>query len=249
MLSLSALRDYNEWVGRTALEIRLAAIAYRGWANVFPKGSETFPMWASRVRNYFNEKPRKLKLLHLKEAGKAWIASGYRGATFGLSGDVYEDGEGRHWFEMSTAGVGYHYEGEVSDAAWYKTWESAVSLQKHTPLFKLISPDGTGGSLEVCIHNWQHHEGASTIGQRGEWMDVRDRVVLNEILKGSYNYSETTVVGFGAHKYRDIDSHSKETGFYLDPRYSQSQMHRVFPRNDPRGRSIDLSDMMIKLKH
>ena len=70
MLDLAELKEYSNWAGRTALEIRLAAIAWGGWAKVFPKGSEPFPMWASRVRNYFNEKPKIWKKLSSVKAAR-----------------------------------------------------------------------------------------------------------------------------------------------------------------------------------
>lgn len=154
------------------------------------------------------------------------------------SGDVYKDETGRPWFEISTGGTYYHYEGEVSNKTWYKTWEAAVSTQKSTPVFKLTSPDKTGGSLEVCIHNWQHHEGRSTIGPEGKWINVRTKVVLDEIYKGSYNYSETGTMTYRDHKFRDIASHREQYGFYLNPPSDLSTLLRQFPSQDRKGREI-----------
>jgi hypothetical protein len=259
MLAISQLKRYENWVGHSPLEIRGAVVALGGWVKVFPRG-EPFPLWASRVRNYFNERPNQLKLLGVKERSKAKRLIGLSPAslarkglfaTLGFSGDVYVDEVGRYWFEMSTAGTIYHYEGEVSDALWYKKWEAFVSRQKSIPVFKLISPDRTGGSLELCVHNWTSLGGKSQIGPEGKWVNIKTRVVINEVYKGSYNYSETGLMGFDEHNFRDVEPHSEEAGFYADPRPSTETLaNRRFQRDDWRGRPIaDSDDYISVLKH
>lgn len=248
MLSIEQLRSYENWVGRSPQEIRGSVLRHGGWAKVFPRHGR-FPLWASRIRNYFNARPDQLMLLGVATRGRAKTRAGLnvgalmdKGlfATLAFSGDVYKDGNGRHWFEMSTAGTIYHYKGQVSDALWYKKYEAFVSRQKSTPVFKLVSPDGTGGSREICVHNWQHHEGKSQIGPEGKWVNVRTKIVINEIYRGSYNYSETGIVGFKDHEYRDVESHREEYGFYVNPPMQESA--RRFPSHDGKRRAIADSD-------
>jgi hypothetical protein len=246
MLSIEQLQSYDNWVGRSPQEIRGSVLHHKGWAKVFPR-SRPFPLWASRVRNYFNETPTQLKLLRVGERSRAksrekidlgsLLKQGGLIAVFAFSGDVYKDEAGRFWFEMSTIGTPYHYKGRgASDATWYKTWEAFVSRQKSTPVFKLTSPDRTGGSLELCVHNWQHHGGKSEVGPEGKLVNIRTKVVINEIYKGSYNYSETGIVGLDEHEFRDVEPHREEYGFYVDPPPKMSA--RRFPRNDGKGRAI-----------
>lgn len=248
MLSIDELNSYQNWIGKSPQEIRRAVVDHGGWAKVFPRG-DAFPLWASRVRNYFNERPMQLMLLGVLERGRAESRTGltpsslyHRGAyaLLGFSGDVYRDEASRHWFEMSTASTVYHYEGQVSNAMWYKKWEAFVSRQKSTPVFKLISSDGTGGSLEVILHNWQSVGGKSQIGPEGKWVTIRTKVVINEIYRGSYNYSDTGIMGFKDHEFRDVKPHRQEFGFYVNPPRKQSA--RRFPSDDRKGRKIVESD-------
>jgi hypothetical protein len=248
MLTIAELRNYDNWVGRSPQEIRGSVLHHRGWAKVFPD-SEPFPLWASRVRNYFNVRPNQLMLLGIRERARAKdkakldvssLAKKGAFAVFSLSGDVYKDDTGRPWFEMSTTGTIYHYKGQVSDAGWYKKWEAFVSRQKSTPVFKLISPDRTGGSLELCVHNWQHHAGKSEIGPEGKWVNIRTKVVINELYRGSYNYSETGIMGYDEHVFRDVEPHVEEYGFYVNPPSKMSA--RRFPCHDRKGRAIADSD-------
>ena len=63
--------------------------------------------------------------------------------AFALTGDTYDDERGLVWYQMSTAGAVYHYPGAVT---WYKKLDAAQKFQSFMPVFKLISPDETGGS-------------------------------------------------------------------------------------------------------
>jgi hypothetical protein len=196
------LQNPEYWVGKTALQILQAVKGCGGWARVFPRTGKSFPNWASRVRNYFNERPERLRLLRFR---KADVANEFGAAALlALSGDVYEDECGRTSYEMSTGGTGYHY-GEFGKPGVGKAVVTAILSQKVIPVFKLISPDGTGGSMELCIHNWQlptevlgHYVGdygKRKIGAENEWVNVRTKVVISEEYRGSYNYSETTIHG------------------------------------------------------
>ena len=246
MLTRAQLTDYANWIGQSPVEVRKAVIQHGGWSDVFPD-KQPFPLWASRVRNYFNDRPARLKLLGVRERSLAkenaclnvgCLAGKGLFATFGFSGDVYVDEDNRNWFEMSTAGTVYHYAGKVTKL---KKVDAFLSVQKKMPVFKLISPDGTGGSLEVCIHNFFHGvvgRGKSQIGPEGKWVSVRTHVVVDELHKGSYNYSETGIAGFDAHELRDVKPHKDETGFYADPSRATALSERRFVRDDRKGRPI-----------
>jgi hypothetical protein len=120
-----------------------------------------FPDWASRVRNYFNVTPVTLKLLppldgHVRtheHRGAFALLPGYaQDLVFALNGDVYVDEHGTPWFNMIKPGTVYHFPGKV-DATKIAAGMMKEILKVPMPIFKLISPDGTGGSMEVCLHN------------------------------------------------------------------------------------------------
>ena len=135
-----------------------------------------------------------------------------------------------------------------------KAASSFLKSQAVIPVFKLVSPDGTGGSMEVCIHNWQRpieksfleytlgtpkpdSIGKRKIGRMNEWVNVRTKVVISEKYRGSYNYSETVIVGFGEHKYRDITPHKSHGGRYLNPNHRLMRAQRrmtanLFPKSN-----------------
>ncbi len=256
MLKIEELREYKNWVGKSPVDIREAVIRAGGWTKVFPprnlKGNafkftvDVLPAWASRVRNYFNDEPAFLRLLSSREALIRMVKTTGGVGSIALSGDVYVDEHGRSWFEMSTAGVVYHTPGEVTNR---KILDYFTSPQALVPVFKLISPDGTGGSMEVCVKNPQVHElklpggtkvrvGSKTIGKTGESVPVRGRLELDEVLRGSYNYAETVVSGFNAHTLMDVNPHSTKPGFYINPRLFSPLSGRRFPESDPSGRVI-----------
>lgn len=229
-MNLSELQDYGNWVGESAKTILRAVIKNGGWELVFPLMVEP---WASRVRNFFNLTPNYLTRLDFPSSFRL-IKRHHKNheglARFALSGDVYEDETGRIWFEMHTAGAAYHYEGDVD---WNKA-KGVVLPQAFIPVFKLVSPDGTGGSCEVCIHNWQNYKalgfkkGKRYIGKIGQRVSIRSKVVINSVYQGSYNYSETIVKGRTAHELRDVIPHKEDEGFYINPpRYSALEK-RIF---------------------
>ena len=138
-------------------------------------------------------------------------------------------------FQMQASAAIYHYKGTVVDWESWKFMESGVLDQKHTPVFKLISPDGSGGSREICVHNFNTDvpgtSGKSEIGLIGRWVPIRTKVVLNEIYRGSYNDSETGVMGLSEHTYRDIDPHKAEFGYYKNPSKYSALTARVFSKS------------------
>ena len=123
----------------------------------------------------------------------------------------------------------YHW-GEV-------TWEPAGAAythvgrtQKGIPIFKLICPDGTGGSKETIVSNpvvrsykmvgpqgmqWKM-ERSSKIGETNQQVLVLDRVETKMKYQGSYNFAETAVMGLDEHKKNDVDPHKKDA-IYIDP--------------------------------
>jgi hypothetical protein len=230
------LRCYRNWHEKTAEQILQAVIQVGGWAKVFP---DSLPRWASRIRNYFNVTPRYLMRFDAgREAGYVNYYHTYRKglARFALSDDVYKDENNRVWLQMHTASTVYHYPGEVN---MRKKAKAAVLPQKLIPVFKLVSPDGTGGSCEVIIRN---PKGLvlrdSTVVPVLHWRDISSRVVTDEKYTGSYNYSETIVSGLKAHELRDVKPHSFDAGFYLYPPDGTTLKQRGFPKRDRRGALI-----------
>ena len=142
------------------------------------------------------------------------------GTMGALTGDVYEDDLGRSiWFQMSPGGAIYHF-GEKIRSPNLRAVEATLAGQEAAPVFKLVSPDGTGGSREVCIVNPFDvpHKittrvgvvttmvGHATIGAVNEVVKVEKRIVKDTVSQGSYNYAETIVKGLPAHQRLDRKS-------------------------------------------
>lgn len=139
----------------------------------------------------------------------------------------------------------YHYEGEVNTT---KKIIGFLTGQEHTPVFKLVSPDGSGGSREVCIHNWQINRerwnpvtrGTAGIGKTDQWVNIRTKVVLDSVYAGSYNYSETIVMGSSNHEHRDVKPHKESPNFYVNPSMFSQINSRRFPEKDRSSKTIAL---------
>ncbi len=273
-MTLSDLQNYHRWVGQSPALILREVKAKGGWETVFPKHKK-FPVWASRVRNYFNITPFKLKRLsddlaslNVKLAHTYYHEGNYLSlilkgkeslAALALSGDVYEDDNNRFWFQMSPGSAVYHYKKFLPNEA--QAILDSIVGQKSVPIFKLICPDGSGGSCELCLHNGRQqdgrqqaasrsklhylgtigtthisvNEGKDTIGKIGEWVDIQDMVVTHNVYKGSYNYSETIKAGYKNHDLRDIKPHNASQGFYVDPPLGIVMELRRFPERDLQG--------------
>jgi hypothetical protein len=149
---------------------------------------------------------------------------------FALTGDVYFDEDAETWYQMGAGGTIYHWGGGV-------TWEPADAFstqffrgQARIPIFKLICPDGTGGSKETIISNpkvrvvrvvaaqgvMNERQGTTTIGAKNKAVLVLDRVETKMKYQGSYNFAETSVVGLDKHKKNDVEPHHKDAQ-YIDP--------------------------------
>lgn len=220
-MHIDKLRDYNEWIGKTSEEIINAVKQVPGgWASVFP---HSLPIFAHQVRNFFNVEPTSLALLprddsnkYVKEARKRFEDWGFVDTAKGilaLSNDVYRDQSNRIWYQMSAGGTIYHWGGEPTWDVVDATFSNFVRKQDGVPVFKLISPDGTGGSVETIIKNPRRF----TIGAPNELVPVRDRVVPDYHHQGSYNFSETVEAGLPAHEKHDVWPHKKWPQEYLNP--------------------------------
>jgi hypothetical protein len=168
---------------------------------------------------------------------------GTRGA---LSGEAYIDDNRRIWYQMDPGAAVYHY----GEKPWWPggaaVWASVFEGQKQVPVFKLVSPDDTGGSMECIITNpqdvpytvgrWVFKMGRSDIGAVDDAVDVSHRIVTDPVKEGSYNYAETVAEGLTAHNRFDVDTDPMTPTFFVDPpdRFS-SLLFRRFPEKDPDG--------------
>jgi hypothetical protein len=240
-MSVKWLQDYNNWIGKSPQTI-LEAVNKAGWGAVFndpikfPKG---LPIWAHRVRNYFNREPYFLSRLDQKESknrlkkldSSVNIEDEGRFNEFirsrALTINVYVDESGfTVWFQMSAGGTIYHFK-HVKN----KTKEAMIQTvlgQSNTPIFKLISPDVTGGSCETIIKNLvqarstvqqlarklgpltqlpNSGDRGSSIGYENAVTPVSHLIENDKEYQGSYNYAETAVLGIAKHEKFDIEPH------------------------------------------
>jgi hypothetical protein len=233
-MSPEKLRDYRNWYDLNAAQVLKAVQDIKGgWATVFNKG---IPCWASRLRNFFNVTPDCLMRFDWQREraiyDKRLINRGLK-AWHALHGAVYKDKQNREWLQMSTVAGVYHYEGEVNKR---KVAGAYVRPQAMMPIFKLVSPDGTGGSRELILTNPKGRLiGDGTVVDVLHWKHIRNRVVLHETYAGSYNYAETITLGFSAHEKADVETHREWLGFYINPDPDSALEKRWFPERDGRG--------------
>jgi hypothetical protein len=296
-MDLKELRKYANWLSHTPADVIKSVKNVGGWTVVFPN---SLPLWAHRVRNYFNEEPISLTRLdavstrkHLAgiEAGldtlddhkyRKWLKEH---PMFGqlpdvkklpdppphtpeggildniaednaLSGEVYSDHVSKIWYQMAAGGTIYHW---GSDPVWsgFEAVRQNVRGQAITPIFKLVSPDGTGGSHETIIENLRTETirvlgktfkiGRISIGAVNKSHPVSNLVNTNVWHQGSYNYSETTVVGLLNHERRDVDTHKKHASIsnvYVNPpNRFLTLAQRAFPEKAP-GEQVPLADQI-----
>jgi hypothetical protein len=254
MLDRKALGDYGNWIGQTPLDVYDSVIAVGGWQNVFPGA---LPIWASRIRQYFNINPMSLKLLdndkgsvyraRAQKAIPAAFAKAYRslsnwdprvgdeiGTLKALSGEVYEDPRGRSiWFQMSPGAAIYHFP-KLPSSPTREAIEANELGQARIPVFKLVSPDGTGGSRECVITN----NGRAIVGAVNEEVNLAGRFIKDSVRQGSYNYAETVEKGLAAHQRLDVNTDPMRPGYFVEPPdlflFSELYM-RLFPEKDGVG--------------
>ena len=246
-ITVDALRDYSFWLKHTPQEILNFAEMLGGWDNVFPKHLGKFPGWASRVRNYFNLYPRKLKLLKSGGQAEHRLAASLRrqgikitsfGAAVVFDDQVYLDELGRPWFLYGKSGSAFHYESMFpNDAAVRRAATAAMTPRDMFPVFKLISPDRAGGSSEVVIHNWEKDDGGRSdtirdMSPGGRGKSIKNHIVIKPEYKGSYNYTCAMFTSNPGHTYRDVDPDKVGTNplFLIEPAHRGDLMSRKFPR-------------------
>ena len=161
-----------------------------------------------------------------------------------LSGAVYLDERNRPWYQMAAGSTIYHWGRRPLWAAFEAAWVDKVRGQNDTPVFKLISPDDTGGSNEVILWNdgvnaYGWNTGSKVVGAVNERWNIRKTVVTDPVYQGSYNYSETAQVGLAAHDQRDVRPHVAGSDFYVNPKDLFSPLaSRCFPEKDLQGKPL-----------
>ncbi len=152
-----------------------------------------------------------------------------------LAGAVYQDPSNRLWYQMTAGSTIFHYGSTPKVAAVEAVYVDKIKGQNDTPVFKLISPDNTGGSLELILKN----KGRDHIAAVKQKVNVRKIIVGDTAYQGSYNYSETVQVGLGAHKMRDVKTHVRGRSFYVNPSNVFCPLaSRRFPEKDMQGKPL-----------
>ena len=149
-----------------------------------------------------------------------------------MSGHVYFDEEVEVWYQMGAGGTIYHWGRDV--IGWLDWAEAGVAHfirgQSGIPIFKLICPDGTGGSKETIIKNPKIHktpvstsqgdyyemQRGTKIGEVNQLNMVKPSIVTDGHNQGSYNFAETAVHGLKSHEKYDVETHHKDP-VYVDP--------------------------------
>ncbi|MBL8233939.1 MAG: hypothetical protein JNL98_35920 [Bryobacterales bacterium] len=262
MMTLEELRNYNKWIGKSPEHVLKSAIDRGGWTAVFPAAGfdQKCFRWAHRVRNFFNATPHALRRLRPDSAVARWVDRWLptktieiakvvdvlaRTPVWGLPAlpsrvkesmaldmrFVYRDPHGRIWIQMAPGGTVYHWNANGKSDPTESTAILVTAIgQQNVPVFKLVSPDGSDGSSEVIIRN----PGKMTLGDYDELVHVLDWQVVTTIEHfGSYNYSETAVVGDEAHTLRDVTPHKLDRSGYIFPTPGQT-----FPATH-QGKPID----------
>ena len=259
-MDVSKLREYGYWLDKSAQQILDEVKSVRGWARVFPDG---VPLWAHRVRNFFNHEPISL-MRYDADFGRGFLGNvqvGLKGFAekLALSDYVYRDNFGHIWFQVSPGGTIYHWGRDPSRWQSDKALEAGVQRgrQAFIPIFKLVYLDGTGGSGETIVENTQdkpvkemglpRKAGRESIGEVDKFEPVADLIlrIRDPIHQGSYNYSETVDAGYDAHVKRDVKPHAKYLWFYSrqkmyvnPPNRFMALASRRFPENDSDGNPL-----------
>lgn len=235
-LNASELKDPNKWVDQNAENILKSVRLVGGWKTLFP---DDIPMWLHKIRNYFNVEPATLRLVDqgisvhwMDQVRKHGQLKAFVKGPLTLSGHVYFDEEVEVWYQMGAGGTIYHWGRDV--IGWLDWAEAGVAHFVHTqagiPIFKLVCPDGTGGSKETIIRNPKLDKVAVSTSQ-GDYFEmqsrskidetnvvtmVRPRIITNAHHQGSYNFCETSVHGLDSHEKYDVETHHKDP-VYVDP--------------------------------
>lgn len=248
--------DYETWVGKSAGDVLTLVKSKNGWAEVYPEGVEV-PMWLSRVRNFFNQRPRTIKRLgqaeaqHIAMSEQSGAALGSKMGPFGYFAQavaVYKDEAGRGWFQTPPAGTIFHSYGEPG---YGKMARNTIGGQSVTETFKLLRFDGTGGSSELILRNtaaWLAHNNKGNVisrmidrnahgggrdfaGKTGEIVRTQGMSIVDERYAASYNFGDFYCASDATHKRFDVKTHSIQRGFYLNVNQYTPLAHRFFPKN------------------
>jgi hypothetical protein len=270
-MDLRMLKNYEEWLKRSPAQVIDAVKNIKGgWAAVFP---DRLPVWAHRVRNFFNREPRFL--MRLSDSwSQSWLVLVYKKPRdrsnestvqkfkriMALTDYVYRDEVSTNWFQMSPGGAIYHFK-EIGNETKEGIYQELLG-QSLTPIFKLVSPDDTGGSMEtIIINRGGGIEYASfgilpaipvgikdgeVIGDVNVPMPVVKSILEEERYQGSYNYAETVDLGNADHDRLDVTPH-KDTGrykTYVNPtdRFAPLKS-RQFPK-DVKGETRPLAEQI-----
>jgi hypothetical protein len=145
ILYASELQDPSEWVDQNAQDILDSVKKAGGWKKVFPKG---VPTWLHKVRNYFNLEPKTLRLVDKQPTDHACTIFAVT-----VKGTVSSPNKPRLAMFISTkmpkpgikwGRAHHHWGGGACGAA--DAFSTQFSGSKPNSIFKLICPDGTGGS-------------------------------------------------------------------------------------------------------
>ena len=242
-MNLEQLKDYNNWVGRSPMEVLDSVRQVGGWIKVFP---DKLPVWAHRIRNYFNKEPKSLLRLSGQQAEVhlrrivAERAPDAIAEKYALTDDVYRDAQNWLWYQMNEGGTIYHW-GSSPKVPWIEApfQELKEKIGIPVPVIKLVAPDGTGGSRETILRNL--HQMFVAVKKENFLAYVAHMTIDDYHNRGSYNYSETVKSGIDAHRLRDVHPHEKYDfpNVYINPPapYPFSKLsERVFPasvNNEP----------------
>ena len=149
LLSRDELSQIGNWSGLSPADVLQSVHLAGGWECVFPL---QIPKAIHLIRNYFNEYPREFSRCTKEEAEsliKNLERSGLQ-SNLALTSDwwfsdatVFKDRFSRLWFQMAPIAGAYHKGDGKPDLADIAM--GAFASQSESP-YKLISPDGTGGS-------------------------------------------------------------------------------------------------------
>jgi hypothetical protein len=222
-------------------------------------------MWLSRVRNFFNQRPRTITRLGQFEATRVAMSEQSGAAlspNFGPAGyytqavAVYKDEAGRAWFQTPPAGTIYHSSGSPG---FGKMARNTIGGQSVTETFKLLRFDGTGGSSELILRNtaaWLAHNnngnvffrmidrhvhggGRDFVGKIGEIVSTHGLAIIDERYAASYNFGDFYCASDATHKRFDVKTHSTQRGFYLNVDQYTPLAKRIFPE---KWNGIPISD-------
>ncbi|REJ77552.1 MAG: hypothetical protein DWQ47_14350 [Acidobacteria bacterium] len=241
-LGVSDLRDYSKWAGRSAEEIKKAVkMLPHGWATVFGTDDVKIgiPQWANRVRNFFNETPTELAPINIKDSHITNLRLPKPGILnkFAMAGgtNVYKDRSGNFWFSLVATSAVYH-EGDGHPSK--QETLAAVKWRQADHVFKLLAPDGTGGSSELILSNPRKLSHLPAIFPEGylkdgKWFSVTNCIVFDHVLRGSYNFADALVMGGKSHEYLDIAPHMAMKKEYVNPPPFSPLSSRIFPSKLP----------------